>query len=108
MQCRFIALFVLAMKKQQIGFVLPLLICVLTPLVATAEFTRTLYRVESTPFHPGDTVTFIASVRQVKDGANRGVSGETVTFSLSPDDGTAIVKHYKRDKRIAMDQHGRH
>ena len=53
--------------------------------------TRTFYRVESTPFHPGDTVTFIASVRQVRDGADRGVSGETVTFSLSPNNGTASL-----------------
>ena len=53
--------------------------------------TRTLYRVESVPFHPGDTVTFMASVRQVKGGVNQGVSGETVTFSLSPDDGTASL-----------------
>ncbi len=53
--------------------------------------TRTLYRVESIPFHPGDTVTFFASVRQVREGAKRGVSGETVTFSLSPDDGTASL-----------------
>ncbi len=53
--------------------------------------TRTLYRVESIPFHPGDTVTFVASVRQVRDGANRGVSGETITFSLSPNNGTASL-----------------
>ena len=52
---------------------------------------RTLYRVESTPFQPGDAVTFIASVRQVRDGANRGVSGETITFSLIPNNGTASL-----------------
>ena len=33
----------------------------------------------------------MASVRQVKGGVNQGVSGETVTFSLSPDDGTASL-----------------
>ena len=53
--------------------------------------TRTFYRVQSIPFHPGDTVTFVASVRQVRDGANRGVSGETITFSLSPNNGTASL-----------------
>ena len=53
--------------------------------------TRTFYRVQSIPFHPGDTVTFVASVRQVRDGANRGVSGEIISFSLSPNNGTASL-----------------
>ena len=53
--------------------------------------TRTFYRVQSTPFNPGDTVTFVASVRQVRDGADRGVSGETISFSLSPNNGTASL-----------------
>ncbi|MDE0043691.1 MAG: Ig-like domain-containing protein [Candidatus Poribacteria bacterium] len=61
------------------------------PVPPDGPITRTMYRVESIPFHPGDTVTFIASVRQVRDGANRGVSGETITFSLSPDNGTASL-----------------
>ena len=50
-----------------------------------------MYRVESIPFHPGDTVTFGAEVRQDRGGVNRGVAGESITFSLSPDDGTASL-----------------
>ena len=61
------------------------------PLPPDEPPTRTFYRVESIPIHPGDTVTFVASVRQVRDGANRGVSGETITFSLSPNNGTASL-----------------
>ena len=50
--------------------------------------TIVLYISNSAPLQPGDSVTFTA---EVKEGGNRA-SGQTVTFSMSPDDGTATLR----------------
>ena len=45
------------------------------------------YIVDSRQYSPGESVEFLVSLRK----GGKGVSGRTVTFSLSPDDGTASL-----------------
>ena len=73
------------MKKQLIGFILPLLICVLTPLGAAA-FNMILTR-SPWPIAPGRSTTVTVWVSE--DGT--ATQGQTVTFSVSPNDGTASL-----------------
>ncbi len=74
------------MKKQLIGFILPLLISVLIPLGAIAGLSAVMF---STPWplNPGDSTTFTVEVQE--DGS--AAPGKTVTFSVSPDDGTVSL-----------------
>ena len=74
------------MKKQLIGFILPLLISVLIPLGAIAGLSAIMF---STiwPLKPGDSTTFSIGVQE--DGS--AAPGKTVTFSVSPDDGTVSL-----------------
>ena len=72
------------MKKQLIGFILPVLICVLTPLEAAAGMTMS-----HSPW-PIATYWFMEFNVHVWD-AEGAIEGATVTFSVSPDDGTASV-----------------
>ena len=74
------------MKKQLIGFILPLLICVLTPLGAAAGFTMVMTH-SPWPIAPGGGMGFTVEVKE----DNEPVEGETITWSVSPDDGTASV-----------------
>ena len=74
------------MKKQLIGLILPFLICVLMPLGAIAGFSMVMFG-SPWPLDPGDSTTFTVEVQE--DGS--AVSGETVTFSVSPDDGTVSL-----------------
>ena len=70
------------MKKQLIGFILPFLICVLTPTTGAAAF---LFITTSPwPEPPGGSFPFTVDVQE--NGSP--VEGQTVTFSVSPDDGT--------------------
>ena len=70
------------MKKQLIGFILPFLICVLTPTTGAAAF---LFMTTSPwPEPPGGSFPFTVDVQE--NGSP--VEGQTVTFSVSPDDGT--------------------
>ena len=72
------------MKKRLYGFILPILICALMPLGATAEFPIVLNADrDNLDVQPGDTVTFTAEVRE--NGSP--VSGQTVEFRVDPDDG---------------------
>ena len=77
------------MKKQLIGFVLLFLICVLMPSGATAGFSIGIY---ATPRdgEPGDSFTFPVSVQPIQQGGG-SAEGQTVTFSVSPDDGTVSL-----------------
>ena len=73
------------MKKQLVGFILPFLICVLMPLGAIAA---TLVMAASPwPLDPGDSTTFTVTAKE--NGSP--VVGQTVTFSVSPDDGTVSL-----------------
>ena len=74
------------LKKQLIGVLF--LICVLMPSVAMADFSLDLSRPED-PFTITslESITFTLEVRE--DGSP--VSGQSVTFSLSPDDGIASL-----------------
>ena len=74
------------MKKQLIGFILSLLICVLTPLEAVAGFTMVM-TTSPWPIAPGGGVGITVQVKE----DNNPVEGETVTWSISPDDGTASL-----------------
>ena len=69
------------MKKQLIGFILPVLICVLTPTGAAAVLFMT-----TSPWAepPGGSFPFTLTVTD--NGSP--VIGQIVTFSVSPDDGT--------------------
>ena len=71
------------MKKQLIGFILPLLICVLTPTGAAA-FLFMFMITSPWPGQPGGSFPFTVEVQE--NGSL--VEGQTVTFSVSPDDGT--------------------
>ena len=75
-----------SLKKQLIGFILPLLISVLIPLGAIAGLSAVMF---STiwPLKPGDSTTFSIGVQE--DGS--AAPGKTVTFSVSPDDGTVSL-----------------
>ena len=74
------------MKKQLIGFILPLLICVLMPLGATAGLSMIMFN-SVWPLDPGESMTFDVYIQE--DGST--VLGQTVTFSVSPDDGTVSL-----------------
>ena len=74
------------MKKQLIGFILPLLICVLTPLGAAAGFSMVM-TYSPWPIAPGGGMGFTVQVKE----DNEPVEGETITWSVSPGDGTASV-----------------
>ena len=81
------------MKKHLISFILPLLICVLIcvlmPSGATAAFSISIY---GSPRNgePGDSFTFNASVQPISEDGSSG-EGQTVTFSVSPADGTVSL-----------------
>ena len=66
------------MKKPLIGFILPLLICVLTPIGAAAGFSMVMF---------SGGATFDVQVQE--DGSP--AQGQTVTFSISPNNGTASL-----------------
>ena len=70
------------LKKQLIGFILPLLVCVLMPLIATAELSIVVVNSPGSG-DPGDWLTFIVEVQE--DGSP--ASGQTVTFSITSGDG---------------------
>ena len=77
------------MKKQLIGFTLLFFSCVLTPLVAEVDLDvhmDILDDLERFP-RPGESMTITVDVQE--DGSP--VEGETVTFSVSPDDGSASL-----------------
>ena len=71
------------MKKQLIGFTVLFLICVLMPLGAIAGFFMVMFS-SPWPLAPGESMTFTVWVQE--DGS--AAPGKTVTFSVSPDDGT--------------------
>ena len=74
------------MKKHLISFILALLICIWMPLGAAAGLYAFMF---STiwPLTPGDSTTFSLDVQE--DGID--APGETVTFSVSPADGTVSL-----------------
>ena len=72
------------MKKQLIGFILPFLICVLTPTTGAAAVL--LMTTSPWPEPPGSSFPFTLYVTD--DGSGSPVVGQTVTFSVSPDNGT--------------------
>ena len=74
------------MKKHLISFILPLLICIWMPLGAIAGLSAVMF---STPWplDPGDSTTFSIDVQE--DGS--AAPGKTVTFSVSPADGTVSL-----------------
>ena len=78
------------MKKQLIGFILPFLICVLTPIGAAAGFSMVMF---------SGGATFDVQVQE--DGSP--AQGQTVTFSISPDNGTASLS----PTRATTDSNGR-
>ena len=78
------------LKKQQICFIFLFFGYLLMPFVPmadsdSAELTLSLNHLRT--YKPGESAGFTVLLR--KDG--RGVSGKTVTFSVSPDDGTASL-----------------
>ena len=74
------------MKKQLIRFVVLFLICIWMPLGAIAGLSAVMF---STPWplDPGDSTTFSIGVDE--DGSD--APGKTVTFSVSPADGTVSL-----------------
>ena len=74
------------MKKQLIGFTVLFLICVLMPLGAIAGFFMVMFS-SPWPLAPGESMTFTVWVQE--DGS--AAPGKTVTFSVSPDDGTVSL-----------------
>ena len=77
------------MKKHLICFVVLFLVCVLMPSGATAAFSISIY---GSPRNgePGDSFTFNVSVQPISEDGSSG-EGQTVTFSVSPDDGTVSL-----------------
>ncbi|RKU08124.1 hypothetical protein C6503_23360 [Candidatus Poribacteria bacterium] len=74
------------MKKQLIGFIFLFLICLLMPFVAMADLSVVVINSPGAG-DPGDWLTFIVEVREDRSP----LSGQTVTFSIEPDDGTLSV-----------------
>ena len=74
------------MKKHLISFILALLICIWMPLGAIAGLSAVMFSTHR-PLDPGDSTTFSIDVKE--DGS--AASGKTVTFSVSPDDGTVSL-----------------
>jgi hypothetical protein len=70
------------MKKRRIFLHLAVLIGMLTPWAATAQFGMSMVSDAYGPAEPGDWFHFTAQIRSP-------ASGQTVLFSVSPDNGTA-------------------
>ena len=73
------------MKKQLIRFVVLFLICIWMPLGAIAA--NLVMTSSPWPLDPGDSTTFTVEVQEDESA----VPGKTVTFSVSPDDGTVSL-----------------
>ena len=75
------------MRKQRICFIFLFFGCLLMPFVAMADFSLNLSSEEPWIITPLESITFTVEVQE--DGSP--VSGQSVTFSVSPDDGIASL-----------------